>query len=126
MIFFYQFINTHTCNFADDTTLSAFSTNLEQLLYNLEYDTQSAIIWFENNYMKLNHKKCHFLIAGNVNEYLWVKVGDEMIWESDEKKLLGVTIDKNLNFNSHLANLCKKVGQKVTALARIVNLPNYT
>ena len=122
MIFFYQFINTHTCNFADDTTLSAFITNLEQLLYNLEYDTQSAIIWFENNYMKLNHKKCHFLISGNVNEYLWIKVGDELIWESAEEKLLGVTLDKNLNFNSHLANLCKKVGQKVTALARIVNL----
>ena len=119
---FYQFINTHTCNFADDTTLSAFSTNLEQLLYNLEYDTQSAIIWFENNYMKLNHKKCHFLISGNVNEYLWIKVNDELIWQSAEEKLLGVTIDKNLNFNSHLANLCKKVGQKVTALARIVNL----
>ena len=119
---FYHFINTHTCNFADDTTLSAFSINLENLLYNLEYDTQSAIIWFENNYMKLNHDKCHFLISGNVNEHLWAKVGDELIWESAEEKLLGVTIDKNLKFNSHLANLCKKVGQKVTALARIVKL----
>ena len=102
-----------------------FSTNLEKLLYNLEYDTQYAIIWVENNYIKLNHKKCHFLISGNVNEYLWIKVGDELIWESAEEKLLGVTIDKNLNFNSHLANLCKKVGQKVTALARIVNLLTF-
>jgi hypothetical protein len=75
--------------------------------------------------MKLNRKKCHFLISGNVNEHLWVKVGDELIWESAEEKLLGVTIDKNLNFNSHLANLCKKVGQKVTALARIVNLLSF-
>ena len=73
---FYQFINTHTCNFADDTTLSAFSTNLEELLYNLEYDTHSAIIWFENNYMKLNQDKCHFLISGNITEHLWAKVGD--------------------------------------------------
>ena len=72
--------------------------------------------------LQLNHKKCHFLTSGNVNEYLWIKVGDELIWESAEEKLLGVTLDKNLNFNSHLANLCKKVGQKVTALARIVNL----
>ena len=119
---FYQFINTHTCNFADDTTLSAFSTNLEELLYNLEYDTHSAIIWFENNYMKLNQDKCHFLISGNITEHLWTKVGDELIWESAEEKLLGVTIDKNLNFNSHLSTLCKKVGQKVTVLARIAKL----
>ena len=43
-----------------------------------------------------------------------------------EEKLLGVTIDKNLNFDSHLNTLCKKVGQKVSALARIVKyLPFY-
>ena len=42
------------CNFADDTTLDAFSRSLEELLHNLEYDTQSTIMWFENNFMKLN------------------------------------------------------------------------
>ena len=76
---FSQFINTHTCNFVDDTTLSAFGTNLEDLLYNLEYDTQSPIMWFDNNYMKLNQDKCHYLILGNVTEHLWAKVGDELI-----------------------------------------------
>ena len=125
MIFSYQFINTHVCNFADDTTLSAFGTNLEDLLHNLEYDTQSAIVWFDNNYMKLNQDKCHFLITGNVIEHLWAKVGDELIWESAEEKLLGVTIDKNLNFNSHLSSLCNKVGQKVTVLSRIVKLLSF-
>ena len=122
---FYQFINTNTCNFADDTTLSAFGTNLEDLLYNLEYGTQSAIMWFDNNYMKLNQDKCHFLISGNVTEHLWAIVDDELIWESAEEKLLEVTIDKNLNFNSHLNTLCKKVGQKVSALARIVKILSF-
>ena len=122
---FYQFINTHVCNFADDTTLSAFDTNLEDLLHNLEYDTQSAIVWFDNNYMKLNQDKCHFLITGNVIEHLWAKIGDELIRGSAEEKLLGVTIDKNLNFNSHLSSLCNKVGQKVTVLSRIVKVFSF-
>lgn len=117
---FFEFENTHACNFADDTTLSAFGTNIKDVLFALEYDTQSAIIWFKNNFMKLNQDKCHFLISGNIKEHLWSKVGNELIWESVEENLLGVTIDKDLNFNSHLAKLCKKVGQKVTALARIV------
>ena len=116
---FYHLNNTHACNFADDTTLNAFSKSLEELLHNLEYDTLSSIIWFENNFMKLNEDKCHFLISGIMNEHLFAKVGDELIWESAEEKLLGVTIDKNLNFNSHLLKLCKKAGQKVSALARI-------
>ena len=119
---FYHISNTHACNFADDTTLNAFSKSLEELLHNLEYDTLSAIIWFENNFMKLNEDKCHFLISGSMNEHLFAKVGDELIWESTEEKLLGVTIDKNLNFNSHLSTLCKKVGQKVSALARVAKI----
>ena len=117
---FFQINYTHTCNFADDTTLSAFSTKIEDLLYNLEYDIKSATVWFDNNYMKVNKDKCHFLVSDNITEHFWAKVDDELIWESREEKLLGVIIDKNLNFNSHLITLCKKVGQKVTALARIM------
>ena len=49
-----------------------------------------------------------------------MKVGDERIWESQSEKLLGVVVDKNLNFNSHLKSLCKNVNQKISALARVV------
>ena len=45
-----------------------------------------------------------------------------MIWESQSEKLLGMTVDKDLNFNLHLKSLCKKVNQKVSALARIANI----
>ena len=122
---FYVIRNTHTCNYADDTTLGSFSNSLEDVIYNLEHDTLCAIIWFENNFMKLNEDKCHLLISGNLHEHLFAKVGDELIWESSEAKLLGVTIDKNLNFNSHLIKLCKKAGQKVTALARVAKLLSF-
>ena len=37
---FFQNIHTHICNFADDTTRSASSTNPDELIYNLEYDIQ--------------------------------------------------------------------------------------
>ena len=116
---------THVCNFADDTTLNAFNISLEELLHNLEYDTSSAIIWFRDNYMKLNEEKCHFLISGKLPEYYFVKVGGELIWETAEEKLLGITIDKNLDLHSHLAKLCQKVGQKISALARISKLLSY-
>ena len=78
---FFQFVNTHPCNFADDTTLSVCNLSLEELLHDLEYDTLSAIIWFENNYMKLNQSKCHFMISGNIKEHMWLRVGNEMIWQ---------------------------------------------
>ena len=72
--------------------------------------------------MKLNEDKCHFIIAANTNEHLWINIGNEMIWESKAEKLLGITIDKNLNFTNHLTILCNKISQKVSALVRIVKL----
>ena len=66
--------------------------------------------------MKLNEDKCHFLIAANTNEHLWINIENEMIWESKEEKLFGVTIDKNLNFTKHLTILCNKISQQVSAL----------
>ena len=119
---FYEFSNTDVCNLADDTTPYACDKTLENLFHRLEYDTLSAIIWFENNYMKLNQSKCHLLISGTTNEHLWAKVGDNMIWESSQEKLLGLTIDKNLNFTKHLEGICKKASGKVTALARMVKI----
>ena len=105
----------------DDTTLYACDLELQTVLHELEDNSLTAIIWFENNYMKLNQSKCHFLTSGS-SEHLWVKVGKEMIWESQAEKLLGMMVDKDLNFNSHLKALCKKVNQKVSALARIARI----
>ena len=51
---FFEFIYTNVCNLADDTTPYASDINLPTLLRNLEYDIKSAIIWFDNNYMRLN------------------------------------------------------------------------
>ena len=118
---FFQLVDTHVCNFADDTTLNACDLELRNVLKELEDNALTAIMWFENNYMKLNESKCHFLTSGSP-EHLWVKVGKEMIWESQSEKLLGMTVDKNLNFDLHLRLLCKKVSQKVSALARIVSI----
>ena len=44
------------CNLADDTTPYACDIDLSNLLYRLEYDTLSAIMWFDANYMKLNQE----------------------------------------------------------------------
>ena len=80
--------------------------------------------WFDTtvNYMKLNEETCHFLLAGNTPELLWAKVEEEIIWESNSEKLLGLVIDKNLHCNKYLTILCKKVSGKVSALARMVKI----
>ena len=119
---FYELGNTDVCNIADDTTPYACDKDSKSLFQRLEYDSESAVTWFENNYMKLNEDKCHLLVPGNLSEHFWVKVGNEKIWESSHEKLLGLTIDKKLKFTEHLRNICKKASGKVSALARMVKL----
>ena len=118
----FEFINTDVCNLADDTTPYACDKSICSLFNRLENDTLAAIIWFENNYMKLNADKCHLLITGNTEEHQWIKVGDEKIWESSHEVLLGLTIDNNLKFTKHLKEICKKASGKVTSLARMVKI----
>ena len=88
-------------------------------MFRLEHDSIEAIIWFENNYMKLNTDKCHLLISGSKAEHIWGNVGDKKIWEDDKVKLLGVTIDNKLKFNYHVSDICLKAGRKLSALTRL-------
>ena len=91
----------------------------------LEHDTKLAIEWFENNCMELNEDKCHLLVAGHRCETLWANIGETRIWESKNEKLLGLTIDRNLNFDDHVFTLCKKAGRKLSALSRISNYMSF-
>ena len=102
----------------------ACKKSLNELLLSLEHDSMLAVRWFENNYMKLNEEKCHFIISGHKYEHSWVKINENMIWESSNVKLLGVNIDSNLTFNDHVSSICAKTGRKLTALRRLVTLLN--
>ena len=49
--------------------------------------------WFENNYMKMNEDKSNLLVIGSNDEEVSVSIAGSVIEESDEEKLLGVTLD---------------------------------
>ena len=66
--------------------------------------------------MKLLNTKCHFMLFGNNSPAISVNVSTSNIEQSDKEKLLGVTLDKNLDFNCHVEEICKKTGQNFTLL----------
>ena len=117
--FFFIIEQTEICSYADDNTINACDMSLENLLRRLEHNSHLAIEWFKQNYMKLNERKCHLLISGFKHEVLWANIGGKKTWESKEEKLLGLYIDRDLTFTSHIANICAKAWQKLTAISRI-------
>ena len=75
--------------------------------------------------MKLSKDKCHLLVSGHKYENVWVKMGDEQIWDSAKQKLLGMEIGRNLNFDDHAISLCKKAGRKLAVLARLSKFMSF-
>ena len=110
---------TNACNYADDTAFYACNSDLHYLISRLEHDSVLAIEWFECNYMKLNQDKCHLVISRYKYESVWANIGPCKIWESNDQKLLGVNIDRNVEFNHYVLKQCIKAERKPSALTRI-------
>ena len=75
--------------------------------------------------MKLSKNKCHLLASGHQYENVWVKMGNEKIWESAKQKLLGMEIGRNFNFDDHVISLCKKAARKLAVLARLSKFMSF-
>ena len=115
---FYFINDICIANYADDNIPYATNKDISSLLKTLERETNSLLDWFTINEMKPNANKCHLLVA-NPKDTIAVKLGLEEISNDQSVELLGIKIDKNLNFTEHVTKLCKKGNQKLHALARI-------
>ena len=78
-------------NFADDTTLHACKSDLNNLIKRLEHDAFLATEWFEANNMKLNKDKCRLLVSGHKFGLKWgmKKLGKcktKITWNGNRKK----------------------------------------
>ena len=56
---------------------------------------------------------------------MFINVGNYKIWEDQCVKLLGVTIDNKLNFDSHVQNICTNSGRKLSVLRRMVKFLSF-
>ena len=52
------------------------------------------------------------------NEQTSITVKSEIITESENLQLLGVTIDRRLNFNEHINSVCMEASQRISVLMR--------
>ena len=48
--------------------------------------------------MKLTTDKCHQIVSGYKHEQVWANIGKDLIWESNDVKLLGITIDRDIYY----------------------------
>ena len=120
-LFFLIADNIRIFNYADDTTIMSCDINVHIVVENLEITANVIIDWYSNNSMKVNPDKFKTMIFGE-NERVNLTFNDIPIKSMDEVKLLGIKIDKQLTFNSHVSDLCQKTIRQVNALCRHRNV----
>ena len=58
-------------------------------------------------------------LGNKIDTKLYLNVDGKVFPKDEQVKLLGVTIDNNLHFNSHIREICGKVNQKTNALSKL-------
>ena len=98
-------------NFADDNTPYISAKNVEDVIESLEQASVSLFRWFQNNLLKGNADKCHFLLS--TCQEISLNVNKFKMKSSDCEKLLGVKFDSKPKFYN-ISQICVEELKKNT------------
>ena len=108
-------------NYADDNTISSSAKSIPELIKLLESESEIAINWFNNNDMIVNPDKFQAIIINKhkkEEQVYSLNFNNTQIETSSEVTLLGIEIDNNLSFNSHVRNLTKRAAGQLNYICK--------
>ena len=109
--------HAHTIMFADDTNLIFTSNDSDSLQSQVNEANNSLQNWLTENRLLLNVDKTvylHFHSLSQNNPHL--HINNTALIKENETKFLGLWIDTELNWNSHISDLSKRINKLCFAL----------
>ena len=107
-------------NFADDTQLTTIEETEEQARKTTKEEADNIIAFFNNVQLKNNPDKAALLYNSKGKEKkVEMNVGGEILKTKESEKLLGLHINSDLNWNTHVNKLCTTLKQRLGHLRRI-------
>ena len=104
----------------------ASKTDITEIQQLLQKDLDAANEWTKQNEMAINLEKTKYMLIGtnqklarSGNTGLSLTLNGKEISQSNSERLLGVYIDPNLSWSTHIEHLRKKILNKLAAFARI-------
>jgi hypothetical protein len=126
-----NYLGNVTCNmYADDVILYCAAPTLQEVNNNLQNAINSINEWYTNNMLVVNASKSNAMIVTtrqreshyvNKNDFI-VKLGDGTLQVVDCCRYLGVELDKNLCWQTHINELTKVLNAFVWTLSRLRQL----
>ena len=99
---------TDNCNYDEDKIIYSCAKSVNNVIGNLQSGLKTAALnWFKDNQMVANRGKFQFMILSKNTINQSIVINNKTTESSKSKKLLGLTIDKKLNFGIHTNNIFK-------------------
>ena len=104
--------------FADDSTITYSSLNLEQAIKTMEQELNRVLNWLAANKLIINLTKTHLMLFTTRSrpESISILAKGQVINEIKEIKFLGVILDNKLKWNAHIEYISKKISKSVSIL----------
>ena len=107
--------------FADDTFLCTQNLDPALLENEVNSELQKVFTWLTSNRLTLNMDKSKFMVISKKRDIpeLSVKINNKGLKSCHDYKYLGVVIDKDLSWKSHIKYICSKISKACGALAKL-------
>ena len=109
-------------NYADDNTLSISAKSIEIVIQLLQNDSENAVKWFAENFMKVNPEKFPVMLMKpsfcTTDMPTTLKIKDVSLMTQKSVKLLGITIDDRLKFDEQINNMCQRASKQLKVIYR--------
>ena len=117
--------------YADDTSLTLASNDIEHINYCLNHDLSNVYEWLSANKLTLNMTKTEFMLIASrqklsqFTESPSLAINENAIEQVTSAKSLGVYVDQNINWECHIENVSKKIACAIGAIKRIRHLTPF-
>ena len=90
--------------FADDTNIFIQGKDISQIQNDMNEEMIKISAWLKINKLSLNIDKTHFMLfkGKKIRKGIKIKIDDKVINQVSETKFLGICIDENLSWKSHI------------------------
>lgn len=110
--------------FADDTTSTYVANNVAALNTTINEDLEKLYNWLNTNKLSLNITKTNYILFRKSrfkqhDPIFNIQLNQQPIISAKSVCILGVTLDQNLSFKTHLDNIRKKLSSSLYILIKI-------
>ena len=100
--------------FADDTAIFLHQRDPNILIHQGKLTIKQIMTWFETSKLSLSIGKSNFILfhgrhKNTQNQFTAINIGDESILRTYSGRYIGLTLDENLSWDTHIDDVCNNL-----------------